>query len=404
MTPPRIALVGTLDTKGEEYRYLRECVEHAGGSTLLIDAGVRGVPTVAPDITRDEIAEVVGSRIEDLQVAGDRAAALETMGRGAGRVLTELVGRGECDGVLCAGGSGGTAIAVAALRALPFGFPKLIVSTQVPSAAGLLAGGSDVLLMSPVSDIAGLNRVTRTVLSNAAAAIVGAARSPVSVTTERRLVFATMLGLTTAGVTLATRRVQEAGYEVVTFHATGEGGRAMEGMLGRMATCGMLDLTTVEIADEVVGGAKSAGAGRLRGAGGLGLPQVVSTGGADMVRFGPEATIPAQFGGRAFHSHSEIVTLMRTTPEECYRIGFTIGKRLSASTGPTVLMVPAGGSSELSVPEGPFHDPEADAALMKGIDDSTSGTPVDVTVLDTHINDPVFASEAADRLLTMLGG
>ena len=404
MTRPRIALVGTLDTKGDEYGYLRECVERAGGNALLIDAGVRGMPTVVPDITRDEIAEAAGTCIRDLQAVGDRAAALEAMGRGARTVLTDLVGRAECDGVLCAGGSGGTAVAVATLRALPFGFPKLIVSTQVPSAAGLLAGGSDVLLMSPVSDIAGLNRVTRTVLRNAAAAIVGAARSTVPVTAERELVFATMLGLTTAGVTMAARRVQESGYEVVTFHATGEGGRAMEGMLGPMATSGMLDLTTVEIADEIVGGAKSAGAGRLRGAGGLGLPQVVSTGGTDMVRFGPKASIPSQFTDRIFHSHSDIVTLMRTTPEECYRIGVTIGERLSESTGPTVLMVPARGSSELAVQGGAFHDPEADAALMEGIDDSTSGPAVDVTVLDTHINDPDFASEAADRILTMLGG
>jgi len=404
VTRPRIALVGTLDTKGDEYGYLRECVERAGGSALLIDAGVRGMPTAVPDITRDEIAEAAGTCIRDLQAAGDRAAALEAMGRGAGTVLTDLVGRAECDGVLCAGGSGGTAVAVAALRALPFGFPKLIVSTQAPSAAGLLAGGSDVLLMSPVSDIAGLNRVTRTVLCNAAAAIVGTARSTVPVAAERELVFATMLGLTTAGVTMAARRVQESGYEVVTFHATGEGGRAMEGMLGPMATSGMLDLTTVEIADEIVGGAKSAGAGRLRGAGGLGLPQVVSTGGTDMVRFGPKASIPSRFTDRVFHSHSDIVTLMRTTPEECYRIGVTIGERLSESTGPTALMVPARGSSELAVQGGAFHDPEADTALMEGIDDSTSGPAVDVTVLDTHINDPDFASEAADRLLTMLGG
>ena len=178
----------------------------------------------------------------------------------------------------------------------------------------------------------------------------------------------------------------------------------MEGMLGPMATSGMLDLTTVEIADEIVGGAKSAGAGRLRGAGGLGLPQVVSTGGTDMVRFGPKASIPSRFTDRVFHSHSDIVTLMRTTPEECYRIGVTIGERLSESTGPTALMVPARGSSELAVQGGAFHDPEADTALMEGIDDSTSGPAVDVTVLDTHINDPDFASEAADRLLTMLGG
>ena len=364
MTRPLIVLVGTLDTKGDEYGYLRECVERAGGRVLLIDAGVRDAPGIEPDITRDEIAEAAGCRLEDLVAAGDRARALEAMGRGAGIVVSGLVDRGECAGALCAGGSGGTAVAVATFRALPFGFPKLIVSTQVASAAGLLAGGSDVMLMSPVSDIAGLNRVTRTVLSNAAAGIVGAARSATSVATGGELVFATMLGLTTAGVTMAARRMQEAGYEVVTFHATGEGGRAMEGMLGPMETSGMLDLTTVEIADEIVGGVKSAGSDRLRGAGRLGLPQVVSTGGTDMVRFGPKDSVPERFSDRTFHSHSDIVTLMRTTPEECYRIGSTIGSRLSESTGPTALLVPVRGSSELAVQGGTFHDAEADDALI----------------------------------------
>ena len=404
MTRPLIALVGTLDTKGAEYGYLRDGVEQAGGRALLIDAGVRDEPSIGPDISREEIAEAAGSRLEDLQAAGNRAHALETMGRGVGTLLSGLVERGECDGVLCAGGSGGTAVAVAAFSALPFGFPKLIVSTQVPSAAGLLAGGSDVMLMSPVSDIAGLNRVTRTVLSNAAAALVGAARSSSPPASDRQLVFATMLGLTTRGVTMAGRRVREAGYEVVTFHATGEGGRAMEGMLGPMATSGMLDLTTVEIADEIVGGAKPAGPDRLRGAGRIGLPQVVSTGGTDMVRFGPKASVPQRFAGRTFHSHSDIVTLMRTTAEECYRIGSTIGKRLSESTGPAALLVPALGSSELAVRGGAFHDPDADEALRQGIEASTADTPVDVRVLGTHVNDPVFASEAADRLLAMLGG
>lgn len=403
MTRPLIALLGTLDTKGAEYGYLRDVLEQIGGRALLIDAGVRDEPSIGPDISRDEVAEAAGTSIRDLQAAGNRADALEAMGRGARTLLSGLVRRGECDGVLCAGGSGGTAVAVAAFSGLPFGLPKLIVSTQVPSAAGRLAGGSDVMLMSPVSDVAGLNRVTRTVLSNAAAAVVGAARSSFPPEGDRQIVFATMLGLTTKGVTIAAHRVQQAGYEVVTFHATGEGGRAMEGMLGPMATSGMLDLTTVEIADEIVGGAKSAGPGRLRGAGVLGLPQVVSTGGTDMVRFGPKASIPARFSDRAFHSHSDIVTLMRTTPEECYRIGSTIGERLSESTGSARLMVPAGGSSELAVRGGAFHDPEADDALLAGIEDSTAGTAVDVAVFDSHINDPAFAAAAADRLLTMLG-
>ena len=403
MSPSVVALVGTLDTKGGEYAYLADRVREAGAEPMLIDVGVLGEPAVEPDVSRGEVAAAAGRDLADLVAAGDRADALHMMGVGTGVLLARLVAAGECAGVLAVGGSGGTSVAVQAFSGLRFGFPKLIVSTQVATAGAALGGGSDILLMSSVADIAGLNRVTRSVLSDAAAAITGAAMSsPRPSEDEADLVFATMLGLTTAGVTGARARVEEAGYEVVTFHATGEGGRAMEGLIEPMGVSAMLDLTTVEIADEVVGGLKSAGSGRLTTAGRLGIPQVVSTGGTDMVRFGPRDSVPGQFTARTLHSHNDLVTLMRTTPTECLEIGGLIGRRLSKSQGPAVVVIPARGSSELAVEGGEFHDPDADAALLTGLRDAIAQSEVEMEIVDTHINDPHFSEVVADRVLTML--
>jgi len=404
VTSPVIALVGTLDTKGDEYAYLRDRIREAGASALLIDAGVLGRPGVTPDITRQAVAAAAGRGIADLAAAGDRAVALGVMGRGTGAILADLVESGSCSGVLAVGGSGGTSVAVRAFSRLPFGFPKMIVSTQVASAGRALAGGSDVLLMSSVADIAGLNRLTRRVLSNAAAAIVGAVRAPPVPGGDRRLAFATMLGLTTTGVTAAGARLQEAGYEVVTFHATGEGGRAMEKLIGPMGVSAMLDLTTVEIADEVVGGTKPAGGDRLRTAGRLGVPQVVSTGGTDMVRFGPRDSVPERFGDRLFHVHNDLVTLMRTSPEECLEIGRVIGARLASAKGPAVLMIPLRGSSAIAVDGGPFHDPAADSALAEGLRESLTGSDAEIVRVDTHINDPAFSQAASATLLAISEG
>ena len=403
MTAPVVALVGTLDTKGEEYAYLRDRIQESGGSALLIDAGVLGDPTVPPDITRRAVAAVAGRHLEDLVAAGDRAEALRAMGSGASVILGELVDDGKCQAAMAAGGSGGTSVAVRAFSRLPVGFPKMIVSTQVASAGAALAGGSDVLLMSSIADVSGLNRLTRSILSSAAGAIVGAARIPTPSSGDRHLVFATMLGLTTTGVTAARARLQDAGYEVVTFHATGEGGRAMERLMEPMGVSAMLDMTTVEVADEVVGGLKPAGSDRVRTAGLLGVPQVVSTGGTDMVRFGPRDTVPERFRHRVFHVHNDLVTLMRTSPAECYRIGAVIGQRLTEARGPTVLMIPLRGSSGISLEGRPFHDPEADTALVDGLREALTGSDVEILLVEAHINEPAFAEAAAGRLLAMLG-
>ena len=402
MTRPVVALVGTLDTKGEEYGFLTDRIAAEGGDPVLIDVGVLGETELTPDVTSGEVAAAAGQELGELVDQGDRAAALSVMGRGAGIVLADLVARGSCQAVIAAGGSGGTSVALEAFSGLPFGFPKMIVSTQVAAAGGTLAGSSDVILMSSVADIAGLNRVTRSVLSSAAAAIVGAAGSVQPDSRSVDLVFASMLGLTTVGVTAAVELVEKAGYEVVTFHATGAGGMAMEGMVEPLEAVAMLDLTTVEIADEVVGGTKSAGPRRLLAGGLAGFPRVVSLGGTDMVRFGAFDSVPEAFRTRVLHRHNDLVTLMRTSPAECLEIGTVIGRRLSQSSGPVKVYVPRRGTSALSVAGGPFHDAAADDAILDGVKEACRGSRVEIIERDEHINDPVFSRVAAEGLLAMM--
>ncbi len=404
MTSPVIALVGTLDTKGDEYAYLRDRIREAGASALLIDAGVLGRPGVTPDIPRQAVAEAAGRGIADLAAAGDRAVALGVMGRGTGAILADLVKSGSCSGVLAVGGSGGTSVAVRAFSRLPFGFPKMIVSTQVASAGGALAGGSDVLLMSSVADIAGLNRLTRRVLSNAAAAIVGAVRAPPVPGGDRRLAFATMLGLTTTGVTAAGARLQEAGYEVVTFHATGEGGRAMEKLIGPMGVSAMLDLTTVEIADEVVGGTKPAGGDRLRTAGRLGVPQVVSTGGTDMVRFGPRG-----LGSRALRRPG-VPRSQRSRHADADLPGGVPGDR-PRDRRPAGVGEGSGGPHDSAARIvrdrrgwGPIPRPGSRRGPGRGAPESLTGSDAEIVRVDTHINDPAFSQAASATLLAISEG
>lgn len=401
MTSQTVAVVGTLDTKSEEIGFLRATLSSLGARVRLVDVGVLGTPKLHPDVSNAEVAGAAGTTIDDLIAQGDRSHALATMGKGAGTILAELVAQDRCGSVIAIGGSGGTAIAAEAFGSLPFGFPKLLVSTQVASSGEVLAGRSDLLLASAVADLAGLNRITRRVLTNAAGAIVGAMTSPPPTNPTEAPVFATMIGLTTPGVEAARQHLEATGIEVITFHATGAGGATMESLIAPMEVRGMLDLTTIEIADEVVGGAKSAGPDRLGTATRLGLPQVIATGGVDMVRFGPMATVPERFRGRQLHAHTDMVTLMRTNPEDNDNIGRFVGRTLAQATRPVHLLVPTRGSSALAVEGGPFHDPDADSALFEALSAHTSDQ-VDLGWMDTDINDPGFARRAAELLLSDL--
>ena len=396
---PTVVLVGTLDTKGLEYEYLRGRLRGHGVDTVLVDAGILGPPLAEPDIAREEVAGAAGADVTELAASGDRGAAVEAMARGAAAVARRLHGEGRLDGILAIGGSGGSALATQAMRALPVGVPKLMVSTVASGDTRPYVGAVDVTMMYSVVDISGINRISERILANAAAAIAGMAQVTLAAAEEggRPLIGATMFGVTTAAITRARERLEELGYEVLVFHATGTGGQSMEALVNGGFLAGVLDLTTTELADELVGGVLSAGPDRLEAAGGLGIPQVVSLGALDMVNFGPRETVPERFEERNLYVHNPTVTLMRTTPEECAELGRRIARKLSAATGPTVLFVPLRGVSAIAIEGQVFHDPEADEALLgalrRGLADS-----VEVHELDLEINDPAFADAMANRL------
>jgi uncharacterized protein (UPF0261 family) len=394
---PTVVLVGTLDTKGREYAYLRDRIVEQGCEVVIVDAGVLGGPQVEPDVTRAEVARAAGEDAGALAAAADRGAAVEAMGRGAAEVVKRLHAAGRLDGVASVGGSGNASIAAEAMRVLPVGVPKLIVTTLASGDTRPYVGASDVTMTYSVVDISGLNRISEQILANAAGAISGMAKAKVEPEEGRPLIGATMFGVTTTCVTHARERLEELGYEVLVFHATGTGGQSMEALVNAGFLAGVLDTTTTELADELVGGVLSAGPDRLEAAGRAGLPQVVSLGALDMVNFGPEATVPAEFRDRNLYVHNPTVTLMRTTPDECRELGRRIGRKLSAATGPTALFVPLGGVSAIAVEGGPFYDPAADQALLEGLRE-TLDPSVEVHELDLDINDPQFAEAMANRL------
>jgi uncharacterized protein (UPF0261 family) len=320
------------------------------------------------------------------------------MGRGAAEVVRQLNEEGRLDGILTVGGSGNSSIGAQAMRGLPVGVPKLIVSTLASGDTRPYVGATDVSMTYSVVDISGLNRISERILSNAAGAIAGMAKVAVPASEGARpLIGATMFGVTTPAVTRARERLEELGYEVLVFHATGTGGQSMEALARGGFLAGILDLTTTELADELVGGVLSAGPERLDAAGELGLPQVVSLGALDMVNFGPRETVPPQFESRNIYVHNPTVTLMRTTPEECAELGRQIARKLSAATGPTALFVPLKGVSMIATEGQPFHDPAADEALFAAIREGV-GENVELHELDLDVNDPAFADAMANRL------
>jgi uncharacterized protein (UPF0261 family) len=399
MATPTVVLVGTLDTKGHEYSYLRDRVRDAGADVLLVDAGVLGEPQVAPDIAREEVASAAGADHAALVADGDRGRAVEVMGRGAGVVLGRLHAEGRLQGAAAVGGSGNSSIAAAAMRDLPVGVPKLIVSTVASGDTRPYVGANDVTMMYSVVDIAGINQISAQILTNAAGAIAGMAKAaPPAAGDARPLVAATMFGVTTPAVTRARERLEELGYEVLVFHATGTGGQSMEALASGGFLAGVLDLTTTELADELVGGVLSAGPDRLEAAGAAGVPQVVSLGALDMVNFGPKDTVPERFAERNLYVHNPTITLMRTTPEENAELGRRIARKLNGAGAPTVLFVPLRGVSAIDVEGQPFHDRAADDALFAALREHVDRGRVEVHEVEADVNDPAFATALADRL------
>jgi uncharacterized protein (UPF0261 family) len=394
---PTVLLIGTLDTKGDEYAFLRDRLTDAGVDVLLADVGTLEPPRTSADISREEVAAGTGADPAALAEAGDRGAAVTAMANAAAVLARRLHEEGRIDGVLAAGGSGNTAIATRAMQALPVGVPKLMVSTMAAGDTRDYVGSRDVAMMASVADVAGVNSVSARVLANAAAAMAGMVSAPpVQLAAERPLVGATMFGVTTPCLTTAREELERLGYEPVIFHATGVGGQAMEGLMESGFLRGVLDVTTTELCDELVGGVLSAGPDRLEMAGSLGLPQVVSVGALDMVNFGARDTVPSQFEDRNLYVHNPSITLMRTTKEENAELGRRIAAKLSKATGPTALFIPLGGVSMIDAEGQPFHDPEADAALFDEL--RKVGDNVELIEMDEHVNDPAFAKAMVAKL------
>src|SRR5947209_5659624 len=400
-----VLLLGTLDTKRTEVGFVRDLRRQAGVNVLVLDAGVLQPPAFAADVPREEVFAAAGTTLAAVQKAGDRGQAVEAAARGVTALVRDQAARGGVDGVLALGGSAGTTIGSAAMRVLPFGVPKVLVSTLASGQVSHYVGVRDILMLYSVVDISGLNRVSRTVLTNAAGAMIGMVagrqQPAAQADADKPLVTATMFGVTTPCVEAARAVVEQAGYEVLVFHATGTGGRTMESFIGDGLIRGVLDLTTTELADELVGGILSAGPDRLTAAALRGVPQVLSLGALDMVNFGPRATVPDRFRDRRFYQHNASVTLMRTTPEENDQLGKEIAQKASAAKGPTAVLVPLRGISAIDAEGQPFWWPEADRALFQSLRDWMS-PHVELVELDRHINDPAFAQAAAGTLLRFL--
>ena len=397
-----ILLIGTLDTKGTEYRFVRDLIQARGVDTLVMDLGTIGDAPFAADIAADEVARRGGSSLEAIRQRNDRGEAVNTMLSGARVITRELHEAGRFDGIMGLGGGGGSAMISAAMRELPVGVPKVLVSTMASGNTAPYVDVKDLTMMYSVVDIAGLNPLSRRILANAAGAIVGMVtqeQHPSS--TDRPLLAATMFGVTTPCVTAARERLEASGYDVLVFHATGSGGRAMEALIDDGWFAGVLDVTTTEWADEVVGGVLTAGPDRLSAAGRKGIPQVVSVGALDMANFGAPDTIPERFRDRRLYRHNPSVTLMRTSAEECREIARRIAHQLNRATGPLVVLLPLRGVSMIDREGQPFHDAEADQALFSTLRDELK-QGIRVRELDAHINDTEFAQALADELLLML--
>ncbi|RME69749.1 MAG: UPF0261 family protein [Chloroflexi bacterium] len=399
-----ILVIGTLDTKGTEFAYVRDLITGRGHKALVMDTGVGivGKPAFEADIRAEEVAAAGGGSLAEMQEKRDRGTALEIMGKGAKELALKLHAEGKIDGVISLGGSGGTSIATTAMKALPVGFPKVMVSTMASGDVSPYVDVKDVTMMYSVVDVAGLNRLSRQIFANAVGAVCGMAEQTVPAGEDKPLITATMFGVTTPCVNAVREKLEANGYEVLVFHATGSGGRAMESLIEAGFIAGVADITTTEWCDELVGGVLSAGPNRLEAAAKAGIPQVVSLGALDMVNFGAMDTVPEKFKDRLLYKHNPSVTLMRTIPEETAQLGKIIAEKLNQTTGPTALFVPLKGVSMIDAEGQPFYMPEADEALFQAIRDNLDTSKVELIELDMHINDPEFAEAMANRLLEML--
>lgn len=394
-----VALLGTFDTKGPEYKFVGDVLAKIGVDPLYIDVGVLGDSSIDAHVTRYEIAQAANMSLDEVRQLPNRGSAMTAMARGATSVALDLVQREEIEGILALGGTGGTTLSAQVMRALPVGFPKLIVSTVASGETRHYVGAKDITLMYSVVDVAGVNAISAPILSNAAAAVAGMALTKRPVIDAKPVIAASMFGLTTPAVTAARERLESLGYEVLVFHATGAGGDSMEAIVESGLAVGVLDITTTELADELVGGVFAANPSRLTAAGHAGVPHVVSAGALDMVNFGPTSTVPAEHKGRTFYHHNDSVTLMRTSTEELQEIARRMASRLNAREDreTTLVFLPEGGFSGIDIEGGAFHDPVADAAFIETLTNELDPT-IRAIRRPVNINDSELAAEMAEAL------
>lgn len=404
---PTICVIGTFDTKGAEHAFVANAIRARGHETLLIHVGSLGESAIQTDIGVEEVAASGGEDWRTVLARRDRGESVSLMARAAAKYAAGLAESGRIQGIISLGGGGGTAIATSAMRALPIGFPKVMVSTLASGNTAPYLGTKDIVMVPAIVDVSGINRISRAIFENAAGAICGmveaAEQRRQRPAEDKPLIVASMFGNTTDCVNEAKRIIEAAGYEVLVFHSTGAGGRAMEALIESGMVAGVLDITTTEWADELVGGILGAGPERLDAAAKAGVPAIVVPGCLDMVNFGEPQTVPAKFAGRSFYHHNPQVTLMRTNAEECTELGRILAEKINRYTAPVTVLLPLKAISVISAAGKPFHDASADAALFSAIKQYLR-KDIPVVELDAEINDPAFARACAETLLAHLRG
>jgi uncharacterized protein (UPF0261 family) len=397
-----VVVVGTLDTKGPEFLYLKQRIESHGLHTVMVNTGVLGEPYFTPEVSADEVARAAATDLSSLRAQADRGQAMAAMCNGVAAIAGELLRQDRLDGVIGMGGGAGTTVCTSAMRALPVGIPKLMLSTIASGNVSHYVDIKDIVMMPSIVDISGMNGLLRRMISNAAAAISGMVNAEaIEEVHTRPMIAATMFGVTTPCVTRARELLEREGYEVLVFHCTGAGGRSMEELIRSGFFRAVLDVTTTELADELVGGIRSAGPHRLEAAGEMGIPQVVSAGALDMVNFGPPDTVPKRLKGRLLYRHNPTATLLRTNVEENLRLGEMVADKLNRATGSTRFVMPLRGVSAIDREGQPFWDSAADRAFLETLTGSLSEN-VELTKIDAHINDPEFADTCVRLLLELV--
>jgi uncharacterized protein (UPF0261 family) len=402
MSAKTIVILATLDTKGVEAQYLRQQIEQLGDKALVVDTGVVGTPATRADVTREEVAQAGGIPLAKILENPNREVAAPVMADGATKIVTQLAAEGKIHGIVSMGGTQGTTLSTKVMRALPYGFPKVMVSTMASGNVAPWVDIKDVTMMFSVTDILGLNPVTRKILANAAGAVSGMSNVDVELEQgDKPLVAVTTVGITTQGAMQAVEALEAAGYETIVFHAIGPGGRAMEQMMKEGIVGAVLDYSTIEVSNEMHHALLAGGPERLTTAGKLGLPQVICPGALEVLVFNEPETVPARYQGRTLIRHSPQITDLRLNAEEMAEVGREMAQRLQYTRQDAIFMIPTAGYDSYAVAGMGFHDPQADAVFVAEL---KANLPKTIRVIErqTHIEDPAFATEAAELLISLI--